>query len=204
VIEKSAELKNGIIHGECQYYDEEGEILASTTFNEGIMEGPAKKYYRSEALFSEETYQKGLLHGKSLFFFEDGSVKAELYYTHGKLTDSVKLYYFGGRLKREIHFKDGLQHGSEKYWDKQGNLLFAAEYKNGKPFGEVLEYYPNGKIQRRTIFDESKRISQQEFDENGNEIHVKEEPPAHPLNEYLWEMEKLGRAFGDEKLRLFF
>ncbi len=97
------QYKDGEMHGEnLTYYAETGEILESTHYEEGMKNGPYKKYFPDGKLMTEGKYLNDQLNGLFISYYPNGQVQVRGTYRMGRQTGNWE--YFdesGGILTRE-------------------------------------------------------------------------------------------------------
>tara|TARA_B110000196_G_C20499386_1_gene366053 strand:- start:88 stop:492 length:405 start_codon:yes stop_codon:yes gene_type:complete len=78
--------------------------------------------------------------------------------------------YENGQLIFENSRKDGRAHGLSRFWYENGQLQYEANYKDGKEDGLLRAWYENGQLMVKSNAKSGKKISQECWDEEGNEI----------------------------------
>ncbi len=155
-------------------------IQSEVTFNdEGLLEGPALRYFPSGQLQAECVYRKGLLQGRKRLFQENGTrvfeatyllgklegpffqkkaswIEVEATYKNNRLTGYYAEYYPPQDNKRqkamEAEFVDGKLHGLMTSYTEQGTVMVAMMFDKGKRSGKARMYGDNGKLAMEAEF----------------------------------------------------
>ncbi|MFN4915052.1 MAG: toxin-antitoxin system YwqK family antitoxin [Sphingomonadales bacterium] len=102
--------KNGVKHGDWEYYHENGQLSSKGAYSNGAKEGVWEEY-----------------HG-------NGQLKFKYSYISGRLRDDVwEEYHENGKLKMKGSYLNGKKDGVWEYYNEDGSLNFCEEYNdNGK------------------------------------------------------------------------
>lgn len=100
---------HGKLHGKSQFFAEDGQLLADSTFKNDERVGEALFYYPNGAVYSRLNYENGLLQGPQRYYYEDGKDRTILEYAQGMLVGEALLYNPEGKLLRHIIFKAEIQ-----------------------------------------------------------------------------------------------
>jgi len=159
VIAKGA-YQNGNPTGVHRKYDENGEVISSTLYDQGIKlaegivdergrkQGPWKFYYRDGSLKSEGNYKDDLKVASWRYYFEDGSVEQEGVYNAGAASGEWNWYFINGETRRTEEFYNGLEDGMSIEYNDSGAVIAQGEYvegfKEGEWFTNVNDYREEG------------------------------------------------------------
>ena len=140
----SGRLEDGKYTLEGELYDEDGLLVYSGTFLEGLYSGKGSQYISGELVY-EGDFSEGIRQGT------------------GKEYENGVLVYSGG-------FSENLRSGQGEEYDVDGNVIFRGIYANGQRNGDGSEYFSSGNILYRggyidglrdgygTLFDETGEI----------------------------------------------
>lgn len=127
------------------FYTEGGVIESEGKMIGKLRIGEWKYYYGDgKTLMIEENYENGILNGASKSYYKSGKITEELFYKNGKLDGNIKRYADNGVLIDDLNYEMGILNGLAKYFDLEGNLIYTGFYKNDVKVGK-WEYYENGK-----------------------------------------------------------
>ena len=144
-----AYYNNKIFTGKEVQYDEDGKLFRETTFKDGKKDGLYRRWKGGNTI----TYSEGnYIDGK-----EDGAWKGwEVIYKDG--FDDGK---HNGR-------KDGVW---EYYYEENGLQVMEENYIDGKEDGVFKRWYENGQLMYIKKYVNGELMSEECWDENGNEIY---------------------------------
>lgn len=72
--------KDGVIVGDGEAYDEEGELVGKTPYKDGVVDGTAISYFKGGKTQLTTEYVGGKKEGKRQGFDEDGALRVEVIY----------------------------------------------------------------------------------------------------------------------------
>lgn len=160
--------KEDILNGPSVFYDQQGKVVASSIFENGLREGESQLYYATGQPFAHLRYKQGLLEGLQEYFYVNGNKKTVMHCHQGLLDGKVTLYYPGGQLKRELDFSQDKHHGYDKMWNREGMLIQESEYRHDIPIGIARKWYDNGNLQRLVMYDSTSNAYEiHRWNENG-------------------------------------
>lgn len=162
-----ASYKDGIPEGVRREYSQEGQILRSYIFKNGIIvgegivdeqglkQGKWKEFYDSGEQMATGIYKDGKKQGEWQYYFKDGKQEQKgSFNAAGKIEGIWRWYYESGNLRREESFHEGIPDGPMKELSDSGSVIIAGNYVDGEEDGEWTykvgddeEYgtYANGK-----------------------------------------------------------
>lgn len=171
--------------GIVEIYEPSGELLQSSTYAQGVLQGSSVKYWNKHQIASQEEYDQGKLESGQ-YYDRKGQIIAEICqgmgqrasfgkkdiyelqdYRQGVLDGEIKVFNAQGRLKRIYHVKNNVKHGEEiDYYDYP-----IADSKN--PSQVIMQpklsfYWYEGKIQgiMKTWYSTGAIESQREMSNN--------------------------------------
>jgi hypothetical protein len=87
------------------------------------------------------------------------------------------VYFESGRKESEVDYRDGKVNGWARMWYENGQLFLEATYKNSKAQGVRNAYHKNGQLFCRAEFEQGRLVRRDNWDEEGNEIHLDMDRP---------------------------
>ena len=103
-------------------------------------------------------------------------------------------FYKNGNLSYEREYINGYREGQQKGFHSDGSVETIYTRKWSRYHGAKTDWYPNGKIKSETLWELGHKISEKEWDENGNVIS-EYSITNHP--EKLGALEKDRQVFSD-------
>ena len=82
-----ANYKGGLLHGESQRFDLQGNVIAILNYVNGVVEGKQTYFYPNGKVFSEGKMVDGKEEGAWKFYSQDGSFMGYVKYKNGKQLD---------------------------------------------------------------------------------------------------------------------
>ena len=79
-------------------------------------------------------------------------------------------FYTNGQRATMINYINGKRHGIEARWFKDGGKRFEGRFQENTLVGVFEEWYQNGRRKSQAVWQDGKRRSVTEWDENGNLI----------------------------------
>lgn len=101
--------KAGKIHGERKsYYAETGNILENFIYENGLKNGPYKKYFPDGNVMTEGSYLKGELQGEFVSFYPNGQVQVRGNYNNGRQIGNWEYFDESGQMltKEDFNIKE--------------------------------------------------------------------------------------------------
>jgi len=134
---------NGIPEGIRREYDEEGKIVKSYIFSNGVIIG--------EGIVDENGFKQG--YWKEYFF--NGVLKAEGHYRNNNKTGVWKFYEDNEKVKQTGKFNNnGFQIGEWKWFHNDGSLKRIENYGNGTLDGLTEEYDTTGQLITKGLYED--------------------------------------------------
>jgi antitoxin component YwqK of YwqJK toxin-antitoxin module len=164
-IKTVASYKDGVPEGVRREYSEDGRILATYVFDEGVITGqgimneqgirtgPWKELYPDGKTKAEGMYKDGKKTGRWKYYYPDGTIEQEgAYDDDGNLTGEWKWYYNSGKLMRQESYLNGLLDGFSVEYDESGLLVSQGEYIEGLENG-FWEYHDGETFEEGTYLN---------------------------------------------------
>lgn len=152
-IRYEGQFKNNNCQGEFKYYDEQGNLKATNTYDKSGNKALNKtyapngtliatgyylnqkkdgewRYYSREngALILVEENRSGMAHGSSKVYYETGVLMMERQFVEDRLEGPAKIYYPSGALKEEGAYKNGEKTGIWKAYNEDGDEISSENY----------------------------------------------------------------------------
>ncbi|MCI5634518.1 MAG: hypothetical protein MR350_03565 [Alphaproteobacteria bacterium] len=95
------------INGIYKIYYPNGNVKMEVRSKSGKPEGEGRFYNEDGSLLFSGTFKNGLMNGKMLNFYPDGSIREENYYVDGIKDGTYKTYDEDGEVSVEVEFTKG-------------------------------------------------------------------------------------------------
>jgi len=148
IVKKKGGYKKGRPVGIHTNYDENGEILNSTVFDEfgdkksegkfnknGLKNGEWKNFYSSGKIKGNGSYKNGKKTGMWCFYYKNGNIEEKGLYQNDKTNGVWKWFYQSGNILREENFLRGKEHGAFVEYSKDFMIIVKGNYLNGEKDG---------------------------------------------------------------------
>jgi antitoxin component YwqK of YwqJK toxin-antitoxin module len=131
-------------HGVETWRNEDGTIVSTSTFKEGIKHGYEKDFNDNGILIHSLEFAEGQKHGDEVHFDDYGGGMTTTPYKEGKKHGVEKFFIrpysdrldeVGAILRQVTPFTEGQKDGEEKHWSMQGVLMKMTPYKKGQKHG---------------------------------------------------------------------
>jgi antitoxin component YwqK of YwqJK toxin-antitoxin module len=143
IIIKTFSKENNI--ATVEFYSESGVIESKGKMNGKNRVGKWVYYHTNgKIVISEENYQNGLLNGESKTYYKSGKTTEILQYKDGKLHGNINRFANNGILIDDLNYTNGKLNGLAKYYNLEGDLIYTGQYENDEKIGK-WEYFENGK-----------------------------------------------------------
>jgi antitoxin component YwqK of YwqJK toxin-antitoxin module len=159
-------------HGKHVFFKENGDTTKLEFYQNGLLHGVRKQYYKGNKVFKIINYSQGLLNGSSKMFNPQGILVEELNFVNDKRHGVQKYYYDDGVLLRTENWENGVKSGEFKMFYYQGFVQTLETYnKKGQKDGKFEEYYNDQRPKRLAVYAKDVLIEDHQFDEHGNETY---------------------------------
>jgi antitoxin component YwqK of YwqJK toxin-antitoxin module len=151
VIEESYEYKlvgeNKIQHGlEVLRNPVSGNVLAESTYREGLLDGVVMTYTEGGNLTMSINYRNGNIHGAFVRWNEDGWISQILMKSKGVSDGPSILFNKNGGILEVVNYKKGIQHGLWCTYNDDGRIETCRQFIDG----EEVSYASSGCVQLPT------------------------------------------------------
>ncbi|MBZ0166145.1 MAG: ankyrin repeat domain-containing protein, partial [Candidatus Omnitrophica bacterium] len=150
-------LVNDVPHGPAKTWYESGNIRSEDNYRHGKLNGDIKRYYENGQFFSESIYVDGQRNGRHRFYLSDGTLKSDEYYKDNLQHGLGKFYYEDGTLKEKSNYKDGKLHGESVWYHPNGTVGETRTYNNGQFEGLHTWYREDGTLKAKEIQEDGVR-----------------------------------------------
>jgi antitoxin component YwqK of YwqJK toxin-antitoxin module len=135
--------QNGKPTGVHRKYDDNGEVISSTLYDQGRMlaegivdelgrkQGPWKFYYDDASLKAKGSFKNDLKISTWRYYFKDGKLEQEGNYNNGGASGEWNWYWTSGEIRRTEEFYNGLEEGLSIEYNDTGAVIAQGEYVEG-------------------------------------------------------------------------
>ena len=140
-------------------FDDDGNIIASGGFIEGIPVGVHREYTEEEKVVRTKEFNEsgnvisqGVMNNKGLknehwkFYFSNGNVRSEGDFRENMRTGKWSFYYPDGKLEQTGNYRNSKTDGLWIWYYHDGEILREENYYQGKEDGMSVEYDKQGNI----------------------------------------------------------
>lgn len=139
------QFKNNKCVGEFKYYDEQGRLKATNTFDKSGEKALNKTYNESGTLIATGYYVNQKKEGEWKYFSSDNGVLILLENNkNGKVEGVSKTFYDTGSPKSECTFVNGIREGAAKVFYPSGALKEEGIFRQGEKAGIWKSYNEDG------------------------------------------------------------
>ena len=142
------QFKNDKCKGEFRYYDQEGRLKATNTFDKSGEKALNKTYSPNGKLIATGYYLNQQKEGEWRYFDkETGRLRLVEDNKAGKVEGWSRLYNpDNGNLAEEMQYVNGIPEGVCRKFSDMGVLLMECHYHDGQLEGSVKTYYPSSAL----------------------------------------------------------
>ncbi len=157
-------FQNGEATGVHREFSKEGEVIASTIYDQGIKlfegivdiegrkQGPWKHFYRSGELKAQGSYKDDLKVGNWKYFYRDSTLEQTGNYLNGRADGLWQWFYADGSILREEEYAFGREDGLSVEYSDTGSVLAKGNYIDGFKEG-AWEYIINDHKEEGSYFE---------------------------------------------------
>lgn len=157
-------FQNGQPTGVHRQYSKDGEVIASTIYDQGIKlfegivdvegrkQGPWKHFYRTGELKAQGSYKDDLKIDNWKYFFRDSTLEQTGNYINGKADGLWEWFYPDGSVLREEEYAFGREDGSSIEYSDTGAVIARGNYIDGYKEGK-WEYIINDHREEGSYFE---------------------------------------------------
>ena len=129
-IKSETNYVEGIIHGNCMFYFDNGIMGLFSQYSHGKPEGIWISSYPNGTIERKDSFLDGELHGEQSRFSELG-IPLRIYYCKNGKTDGINLsFYENGKLTEKSTWINGKIDGIREQYDINGNLELKQIYED--------------------------------------------------------------------------
>ena len=168
-------FKNDKCKGEFRYYDEQGNLKATNTFDKTGDKALNKTYAPNGRVVATGYYVNQKKEGEWRYFDkESGQLLLLEDNVGGKVNGWSRLYNpKNGKLAEETQYVNGIPEGVCKKYSDTGVLLMEGQYHNGMLEGPAKTYYPNTNVKEEGSYSKGEKVGEwKTYNEDGDLIVV--------------------------------
>lgn len=150
-VRREGRLEEGVLQGRGSDYDENGLLVYSGEYIDGVYSGEGKLYDKG-ALIYEGTFADGLYEGEGRLY-ENEMLLYEGAFAQGLYDGEGALYEAGETLLYQGGFSAGLRHGEGTAYE-DGKRCYKGAFEADLYHGEGVQYAPDGSVVYRGGFSE--------------------------------------------------
>ncbi len=153
--------RNGIEEGVHRIYDENGNVISSKIYENGIVlfegivddqgrkQGPWKEFYPTGELKSKGDYKDNLKVRNWEYYFVNGKIEQKGSYLRGRAEGEWFWYYENNQILRQEEYVDGMRDGPFVEYSDSGSVIAQGNYiedlKDGEWIYQQNDYREVGK-----------------------------------------------------------
>lgn len=124
---------NGLIEGEKREWYKNGKLKSKCNFNKGKKEGlEIVNYENAQSMKLKTEYLNGKENGLRETWYPSAKRKSKISFRFGKLNGKCMIFHEGNKMKLRGNYKDDLRDGDFTVWDSKGKVVYSAVYKDGE------------------------------------------------------------------------
>lgn len=136
VVRRRTAYNHGLIDGDDITYTECGDVLESSHYVCGKLDGPTRRFWKPDQPAAEECFKNGsLITGR--YWDPRGQLIAQVNEGHG-----YRALFDSQAVRQLQEYRFGLPEGLSKIFDPKSDLSTVSHIKDGKRHGEEIVYYP--------------------------------------------------------------
>lgn len=169
------EFKNDKCTGEFRYYDEQGNLKATNTFDKSGDKALNKTYAPNGRLIATGYYVNQKKDGEWRYFDKDsGQLLLVEDNKDGKVNGWSRLYNpNNGVLAEETQYLNGVPEGVCRKFSDTGALVMECQYRQGQLDGEAKTYYPSTMLKEEGRYAKGEKVGQwKTYNEDGDLIAI--------------------------------
>jgi antitoxin component YwqK of YwqJK toxin-antitoxin module len=157
-------------HGRQLFFSPRGDTTLEENYNNGVLNGVKKTYFRDAKLEKEVHYRKGIIDGPFLVYNKEGKLIQSSNYKEGKKNGVFTYNYDDGTLLRTENWIYDIKSGEFKTFYYQGAIQKIENYKRGLKEGWFEDRDSDQIVRRRALYKKDVMIEEHLFDDEGKEI----------------------------------
>lgn len=162
--------------GTIEEFTEEGDLLFTYEFKNGIQTGPAYKFYNNQTIAFEETWVNDTLSSGKYFtpegtliseiiqgkgiktLFHEGIIQTQVEYDKGKISGKIVEYAPVGKINCYYHIFENQKTGEEGvYFEDSDQLKMLIDWHQDEISGIVKTFYKSGVLESQKTFSHNKK-----------------------------------------------
>lgn len=133
---------------------ENGQVLEEFYIRkvDSLRQGQYRAYYPSGQLLESSWYEMGQLNGQRLLYAESGALEYEEQWENGQFQGNYKAFYPGGQLKQEGQYEKDQMIGAWKTYYEDGSTKEVVQFEANQENGPFVEYHQNGQLKAKGVY----------------------------------------------------
>jgi antitoxin component YwqK of YwqJK toxin-antitoxin module len=130
------------------YYEDSTTIRAEGRVIDGKPDGLWRSYFEDGKIMYTMTYKEGMANGLAMFYFDDDkqTTRVELTFDDDKIVGTYREFYENGNRKAMLIFKDGVPDGDAEFYYDSGVIKIEGQYKDGMKNGKWKHFTETGEM----------------------------------------------------------
>ncbi len=138
--------------GEMVQKDESDRVVAKAQVDKGHVQRALTRYWENGRVMQTIPYQNGLRHGQSKYFRDSGALWAEYPFADGQISGQVVVYHENGKINHRVPVVDGKHQGQFESFFANGQPRVRGTKKRGVWDGERTEWDEEGNVVKQHRF----------------------------------------------------
>ncbi|MBI9057881.1 MAG: toxin-antitoxin system YwqK family antitoxin [Labilibaculum sp.] len=168
------ELKGSLLNGTCLFFFENGKLLASGAYKNGVID--------INSNFDTQIIPKKNRFGNWFIYYKNGQRRTEKSYKNGMREGLFKEWYPNGQIMIEAFFEHGLFKGKCTSWYENGQIMELSYFANGDKDGISMQYYENGNLKEKGNYKKGIKIGKWEYWNANGTLQMTEDHFPLPQN----------------------
>lgn len=119
----TAEVKDGVYHGEFVTYYESGEVKSKGNWNNGIGNGFIERFYENGNTEEKAFFKSGYFDGSIQVFYPNGTKRLNATYSEGRKIGEYSIFDRSGRLlEKHLYSDEGIMYYLVRFENDQNAL----------------------------------------------------------------------------------
>lgn len=138
--------ENGIKEGPLKRWSPNGHLMEEAFYSDGQLDQMRILYYENGDTQIVETYQIGMFHGPYRLYYPGEKLQWQATYQKNSLEGVCIKYYESGGVMEEVTFHENSENGPFREFYPDGTLKTEGQYRNGdREHGELKFYDESGR-----------------------------------------------------------
>jgi antitoxin component YwqK of YwqJK toxin-antitoxin module len=166
-------LKNGVIDGILEVFDEKGNLRQSIPYENNLTQGTMMGYDDLGNILYEIPFKDGKKEGLGTFYM-NGTKSSDITFQNDQMDGSFTAYHGNGAISMQVTYKESHMDGELSAFNERGTLVKKETYAMGKKNGPSQTFYPSGNLYEEATFENNIPINQSTtYHENQKPMTIK-------------------------------